>query len=261
VPFSTFVNPARIAQIALTVALTGTLVVPTAVQHLQTASGIENSPLLVSGSPDTISGAAALKERSIDRVIADADAVTTIGQAKAAAASVQTTIDTVPISDEISTLSNYKHLDTIQIEQLTEKTKTATGVLQEIAAEAARAAAEAKAQAAAAAAAALAQANTPDGARATAQTMMASSYGWGGDQFQCLNSLWTKESNWRYQAANGGSGATGIPQALPGSKMASAGSDWATDAATQIRWGLGYIARSYGTPCAAWSHSEAMNWY
>lgn len=129
--------------------------------------------------------------------------------------------------------------------------------------EAARIAAEqAAAQAAAEqqAAAALAAANTPEGAKASAQQIMSSTYGWGGDQFSCLNSLWNKESGWNYQAYNP-SGATGIPQALPGSKMASAGSDWQTNAATQVAWGLGYISSVYGTPCSAWAHSQAMNWY
>jgi len=79
-------------------------------------------------------------------------------------------------------------------------------------------------------------------------------------QFSCLNSLWNKESGWRVSAANP-SGAFGIPQALPGSKMSSAGADWRTNPATQIRWGLDYIAGRYGNPCAAWSHSQAVNWY
>lgn len=83
--------------------------------------------------------------------------------------------------------------------------------------------------------------------------------GWSS-QFGCLDSLWTKESGWRVYASNP-SGAYGIPQALPGSKMASAGSDWRTNPATQIRWGLGYIASSYGSPCAAWHHSQTHNWY
>jgi len=126
--------------------------------------------------------------------------------------------------------------------------------------DAAKAAAEQAAAQAAAAAAALAAVNTPDGARAAARDMAASRYGWGDDQFQCLNSLWNKESSWNYQAYNP-SGATGIPQALPGSKMASAGGDWATNAATQIAWGLGYISSVYGTPCSAWGHSQATNWY
>ena len=83
--------------------------------------------------------------------------------------------------------------------------------------------------------------------------------GWG-DQFGCLDSLWQRESGWRVTASNA-SGAYGIPQSLPGSKMSSAGADWRTNPATQIRWGLGYIASSYGSPCAAWSHSQSYNWY
>lgn len=91
--------------------------------------------------------------------------------------------------------------------------------------------------------------------------LMAAERGWGGDQFACLDQLWTKESNWRVNADNPTSSAYGIPQSLPGSKMASKGADWATNPATQIAWGLDYIAGSYGTPCAAWSHSQAVNWY
>jgi hypothetical protein len=83
--------------------------------------------------------------------------------------------------------------------------------------------------------------------------------GWSG-QFGCLDRLWTRESGWRVTASNP-SGAYGIPQALPGSKMASAGSDWRTNPATQIRWGLGYIASVYGGPCNAWAHSQSHNWY
>ena len=89
---------------------------------------------------------------------------------------------------------------------------------------------------------------------------MVAAKGWGSDQFSCLVSLWSKESGWRTDAANP-SGAYGIPQALPGSKMASVGSDWQTSAATQITWGLQYISGVYGTPCAAWAHSQATNWY
>ncbi len=85
--------------------------------------------------------------------------------------------------------------------------------------------------------------------------------GWGDSQFQCLDNLWTKESNWRYTARNPSSGAYGIPQSLPGSKMASAGSDWRTNPTTQIKWGLSYIKSRYGTPCKAWSHSVRTDWY
>ncbi len=90
---------------------------------------------------------------------------------------------------------------------------------------------------------------------------MAAARGWTGEQWTCLEALWTKESGWNHLAENPYSGAYGIPQALPGSKMGTAGSDWATNPATQIEWGLGYIAGRYGTPCGAWSHSEANNWY
>ncbi|MGW4930585.1 aggregation-promoting factor C-terminal-like domain-containing protein [Agromyces sp. NPDC004153] len=97
-------------------------------------------------------------------------------------------------------------------------------------------------------------------AKAYAASRMAA-YGWGSDQFRCLDLLWTRESVWRANAYNASSGAYGIPQSLPGSKMASAGADWRTNAATQINWGLGYIDARYGSPCAAWAHSEAVNWY
>ena len=86
-------------------------------------------------------------------------------------------------------------------------------------------------------------------------------YGWGRAQYDCLVRLWTRESSWRADAYNASSGAYGIPQSLPASKMASAGADWRTNAATQIEWGLSYIAGRYGTPCGAWAHSEAYNWY
>jgi hypothetical protein len=85
--------------------------------------------------------------------------------------------------------------------------------------------------------------------------------GFGIDQFPCLNKLWNKESGWNARASNAGSGAYGIPQALPGSKMGSAGPDWKSNPATQIRWGIGYIKGHYGTPCQAWSHSEAVGSY
>ncbi len=126
--------------------------------------------------------------------------------------------------------------------------------------EAARKAAEEKRKAEEAARA-LAAGNTVEGAKATAASLAASQYGWGADQFSCLDSLWTKESGWNYQAYTPSSGATGIPQSLPGSKMATAGADWQTNATTQIQWGLGYIAAAYGSPCAAWSHSVATDWY
>jgi hypothetical protein len=105
-------------------------------------------------------------------------------------------------------------------------------------------------------------AGTPDpgSAQAIAQADLLAR-GWGADQFNCLVALWNRESHWNVYSYNAGSGAYGIPQALPGSKMASAGADWATNPATQITWGLGYITGRYGTPCGAWSHSESTGWY
>ncbi len=85
--------------------------------------------------------------------------------------------------------------------------------------------------------------------------------GFGMDQMACLDKLWKKESGWNHRASNSSSGAYGIPQALPGRKMASAGSDWRTNPATQIKWGLGYIKGRYGTPCGAWGHSQDVGWY
>lgn len=86
-------------------------------------------------------------------------------------------------------------------------------------------------------------------------------YGWGGGQFGPLKNLWNKESGWNVHAYNKGSGAYGIPQALPGYKMASAGHDWHDNYKTQIRWGLGYIKGRYGNPAGAWAHSQRTDWY
>jgi hypothetical protein len=90
---------------------------------------------------------------------------------------------------------------------------------------------------------------------------MLTDFGFGSDQFSCLDSLYNSESGWNVHADNPSSSAYGIPQALPGSKMASAGADWENNAATQIRWGLGYIQSRYGSPCGAWSFKQGHNWY
>jgi hypothetical protein len=95
--------------------------------------------------------------------------------------------------------------------------------------------------------------------QAVAQSMLGA-YGWSG-QWGCLYQLWDRESGWNMYATNPSSGAYGIPQSLPGSKMSSAGPDWQTDAATQIRWGLGYIRATYGSPCAAWAREQSSGWY
>jgi hypothetical protein len=108
--------------------------------------------------------------------------------------------------------------------------------------------------------AAVAHAAASGDPRAIAKSMLAQ-YGWDSSQFSYLNQLWFHESNWQVHAENAGSGAYGIPQALPGSQMASAGPDWQTNPATQIKWGLTYIQGRYGTPSGAWAHEQSSNWY
>ncbi|MDT4900703.1 MAG: resuscitation-promoting factor RpfB [Pseudonocardiales bacterium] len=101
---------------------------------------------------------------------------------------------------------------------------------------------------------------SPGSAQAIARTLL-KAHGWGSQsEYDCLVQMWNHESGWRVNAANP-SGAYGIPQALPGSKMASAGSDWQTSATTQIKWGLGYIGSRYGTPCGAWSFWQGHSYY
>lgn len=121
-----------------------------------------------------------------------------------------------------------------------------------------KAAAKKAAKQAAAKRLAAAQANP----QAAAQRIMGE-FGFGADQWGCLKQLWIGESGWNYRAANPSSGAYGIPQALPGTKMASAGADWQTNPETQIRWGLAYIKASYGTPCGALNfwNSHYPHWY
>ncbi|WP_022899735.1 hypothetical protein [Humibacter albus] len=105
-------------------------------------------------------------------------------------------------------------------------------------------------------------AGTPDpgSAQAYAKSALAAA-GMGDDQYNCLVALWNRESSWNVYAYNSSTGAYGIPQALPGSKMASAGADWATSFVTQVNWGLGYVDGRYGNPCGAWAHSESTGWY
>jgi len=123
----------------------------------------------------------------------------------------------------------------------------------------AAAAAPTAAQAAPVAAAPAAPAASPGSAQAWAQSYLAS-MGMGSDQYSCLVSLWNRESGWNVHAENP-SGAYGIPQALPGSKMSSSGPDWQDNYQTQIKWGMGYITGRYSTPCGAWAHSQSTGWY
>ena len=138
--------------------------------------------------------------------------------------------------------------------------RAAQAAKQAAAARAAQAAAQSQPTASQPGQPAAAFAPAPSGSAQQIAAAMLGSFGWSSSQFSCLDSLWEQESGWSVTAANP-DGAYGIPQALPGSKMASAGPDWQTDAATQIRWGLEYIQSMYGSPCGAWDHEEATGWY
>jgi hypothetical protein len=137
------------------------------------------------------------------------------------------------------------------------KAKAAAEAARKARAKAEKAAAAARHQRATHAAASRSFSGDP---RSIARALL-SSHGWSSSQFSCLNSLWERESGWNYRAYNASSGAYGIPQALPGSKMGSVASDWRTNPATQIKWGLNYIADRYSSPCGAWAHSESSGWY
>jgi hypothetical protein len=121
--------------------------------------------------------------------------------------------------------------------------------------------AKARAAANAAVKARAASVTTPSGSPQQIAQQMLGQYGWSSSQFSCLSPLWGHESGWNVSAQNSSSGAYGIPQALPGSQMASAGGDWQTNAATQIKWGLTYIQSRYGSPCGAWAHEQSAGWY
>ncbi|MEV4070907.1 transglycosylase SLT domain-containing protein [Nonomuraea fuscirosea] len=111
------------------------------------------------------------------------------------------------------------------------------------------------------ASAAQAQSSQTSGKNKSIARPLVAARGWNLAQFGCLVSLWHRESGWNHRAGNRSSGAYGIPQALPGHKMASAGSDWRTNPRTQIKWGLSYIKQRYSSPCRAWGHFQSHGWY
>ena len=104
-------------------------------------------------------------------------------------------------------------------------------------------------------------AKSAKGARKVGKEMAKEAYGWGSYQFSCLDTLWTKESNWNYRARNPRTGAHGIPQALPATKMEVVGTDWRTNPVTQIQWGLRYIDIRYETPCKALAKFKRSRYY
>jgi hypothetical protein len=104
-------------------------------------------------------------------------------------------------------------------------------------------------------------ARTPLGAKKVAKSILLDEYGFTEKEYACLNTLWTKESHWNYKARNKKSGAHGIAQALPASKMNVVSTDWRTNPVTQIRWGLRYISIRYETPCKALAKHKRSNYY
>ncbi|MCU1443087.1 MAG: hypothetical protein JWQ59_1237 [Cryobacterium sp.] len=256
---------------------------------VQSAADAQENRIALASSLTKASGFEAAPLYPYDDVVeahAEQNAEVAISGANVVMASAQGKTDTTALSASVASLSYFTLLAPERVFELVDvttaeatKVQAAAAEVDRIAAEQAAAAAAAAAQAAAEKAAAeRAAAETsaparpstssrpaapsdPSGAQAIARDMMASQYGWGSDQFGCLVPLWDRESGWNVNAYNASSGATGIPQALPGNKMASAGADWQTNPATQIAWGLGYIADRYGTPCAAWDHSESVGWY
>jgi len=104
-------------------------------------------------------------------------------------------------------------------------------------------------------------ARTPLGAKKVAKSILLNEYGFSEKEYKCLNRLWTKESHWNYKARNKNSGAHGIAQALPASKMNVVSTDWRTNPVTQIRWGLRYISIRYETPCKALAKHKRSNYY
>jgi hypothetical protein len=246
---------------------------------------------------DDISTAVREALAAADETIAAATTVTTDIQASGLDVGVpDPSVDTSKLEEAVNRLEGAEKLPAPLVPDLAEDVTELVGVVgervaglrgsldaalavkaeQEAAAERARLEAEAKAAEEAAAAAEKAARSSagpapvytggggpgmsPADAQAAARGMLAN-YGWGDDQFSCLVSLWNKESGWNYRASNPSSGAYGIPQALPGSKMSTAGADWQTNAVTQISWGLGYISGRYGSPCGAWGHSQSVGWY
>ncbi|MCW4459174.1 phospholipase [Microbacterium sp. MPKO10] len=246
------------ATLALTLALSGT--------------GLAASWATPTTEADPVVESAAAVAQASDELRAEqtahSSAQETLDSANGVLDDADESVDTHDLETLVERLADYRKLTPTFTLGLVQQTETETASVSEASAaakkqkaeeaekkaaeEAKRAEEEAKKKAAA---------NTPEGAKAAAKTMAADQYGWGEGEFSCLVSLWNKESGWSYTASNPSSGAYGIPQALPGSKMGSVASDWETNAITQITWGLQYISGTYGSPCAAWGHSQSTGWY
>ncbi|WP_426998193.1 hypothetical protein [Pseudarthrobacter sp. N5] len=220
---------------------------------------------VVAGIVATLLGAASLGQAAFQAVNAPelSRASSTSAAAPAAVASADAQAQAQAQASEAAALKKAA------AEKTAAETSAAAKVAQDKAAADSAAAAQATAaedsrkasEAAAAAAAAIPVAvDDPAAAKAYAASQLAA-YGWGQDQMQALSTLWDKESGWKTTATNSSSGAYGIVQSLPGTKMASVGTDWESNYKTQIKWGLNYIKERYGSPSGALSFHYANNWY
>ncbi|KQQ95302.1 hypothetical protein ASF62_01815 [Leifsonia sp. Leaf325] len=239
----------------------------------QQAAGLEDRAESRSNEADALNAQAAVAEKARDKLAASAQKA--LGEAQAAEQEAGARL----AAQKEASATLQAQLASLTAEAADVEKRYTEGEAARKAAEAAAAAAAAEAAAAAAAAAEAAgdgggggggggatpiytgDVDSDPGAAQAYAAGAIGAYGWGADQFGCLQRLWNKESGWRADAYNASSGAYGIPQSLPGEKMATAGVDWRTSAATQINWGLSYIAQRYGSPCGAWDHSVVWNWY
>ncbi|ANG86336.1 lytic transglycosylase domain-containing protein [Microbacterium aurantiacum] len=268
--FSTTVEPTPV------VSLSGTDEISTAVRtaladadaalaaSVEVSSQVDASGLDL-GDTDTDIDTDALEDAA-DRLTASLDLPAPLlpgiaEQVADAVSAVEKRVDAVRTDLEAAQKAEAERLAAEAEAQRIAEEEAAAAAAAEAEAEAAEAAASTGSSSASAAPSRPAGVYTPAGDAQSIAYGMLGGYGWGDDQFGCLVELWNKESGWNSQAYNASSGAYGIPQALPGSKMASAGADWETNAATQISWGLGYIAGRYGSPCGAWQHSQSVGWY
>ncbi|MGW7005059.1 aggregation-promoting factor C-terminal-like domain-containing protein [Streptomyces sp. NPDC054933] len=220
--------------------------------------------------------------------VASATAVTTVGAVVGVASGSEPTAAAMQPVADTTALDNIDagQQATVQAASLTEQVQTqqaaadaaakqqaAENARKQAAADAAKKKADAEAAAKAKAEHDAQQAASRDQQRQSLSTLSSGDYSVAGiqamaqqivgdsTQFQCFSHIVNEESSWNYQATNASSGAYGLVQALPGSKMASAGADWQTNPATQIKWGLSYMDSRYGSPCAAWQFHLANGWY
>lgn len=239
--------------------------------RLTRAVGVARRPAVTAGLALCLVGTGAVGVSANDAV-ADPEPFTLTASAiaQAARSAHENATDGARIAQERAGVNSQKAALSAQAQAEAAARARAKAAADAAAAQAAKAKAAAVAKARAAAAQKVARDKARASAVAAAQAdprstarAMLSDYGWGESQWRCLNLLWEGESAWKHTAENSSSGAYGIPQSLPASKMAKFGADYRTNPVTQIRWGLWYIEASYGSPCGAWEfwNNRYPHWY